>query len=77
MNAPRIMGKSLEIDPLMQKFSVLAGGEIGGVVGALISVPVVAILIIVWRRVRTAHDEGSHATISSGRAIDSLEVSAK
>ena len=50
VNAPRIMGKSLEISPLAQIFGVLAGGEIGGVVGALISVPVIAILRILWRR---------------------------
>ncbi len=50
VNAPRIMGKSIEIAPLAQIFAVLAGGEIGGVVGALISVPVLAILRILWRR---------------------------
>lgn len=50
VNAPRIMGESLEISPLAQIFAVLAGGEIGGVTGALISVPVVAILRILWRR---------------------------
>ena len=50
VSAPRIMGKSLEIEPLVQIFSVLAGGEIAGVVGALISVPVVATLRIIWRR---------------------------
>ena len=50
VNAPRIMGKSLEINPLMQIFAVLAGGEIAGVVGALVSVPAVAMLRIVWRR---------------------------
>ncbi len=50
VSAPRIMGKSLEISPLVQIFGVLAGGEIGGVVGALISVPVIATLRILWRR---------------------------
>ena len=50
VNAPRIMGKSLEINPLLQIFSVLAGAEIAGVVGALVSVPVVAILRIIGRR---------------------------
>jgi predicted PurR-regulated permease PerM len=50
INAPRIMGRSLEIAPLVQIFAVLAGGEIGGVVGALISVPVVACLRIIWRQ---------------------------
>jgi predicted PurR-regulated permease PerM len=49
-NAPRIMGKSLEISPLVQILAVLAGGEIAGVVGALISVPTVATLRILWRR---------------------------
>ena len=56
VNAPRIMGKSLEINPLTQIFAVLAGGEIGGVVGALVSVPVVAILRIVWRRIGDADE---------------------
>ena len=51
VNAPRIMGKSLEINPLMQIFAVLAGAEIAGVVGALVSVPVVAILRIIGRRI--------------------------
>ncbi len=50
VNSPRVMGKSLEISPLVQLFAVLAGSEIGGVVGALISVPVVAALRILWRR---------------------------
>lgn len=54
VTAPRIMGKSLEIDPLVQIFAVLAGGEIAGVVGALISVPVVASLRIILRLVRSS-----------------------
>ncbi len=58
VNAPRIMGKSLEINPLLQIFSVLAGAEIAGVVGALISVPVVAILRIIGRRAM-AHGESA------------------
>ncbi len=56
VTAPRIMGQSLEISPLLQIFGVLAGGEIGGVVGALISVPVIATLRILWRRL---HETGS------------------
>jgi predicted PurR-regulated permease PerM len=51
VTAPRVMGESLEINPLMQIFAVLAGAEIAGVVGALISVPLVAALRIIWRRV--------------------------
>ena len=54
VSAPRIMGQSLEINPLLQIFSVLAGGEIAGVVGALVAVPLVATLRILWRRVGTS-----------------------
>ncbi len=50
VSAPRIMGHSLEISPLAEIFAVLAGGEIGGVVGALVSVPVLALLRILWQR---------------------------
>jgi predicted PurR-regulated permease PerM len=53
VNAPRLMSQSLEIDPLMQIFAVLAGGEIAGVVGALVSVPVAAVLRIIWRRMHS------------------------
>jgi len=63
VNAPRIMGKSLEMSPLAQIFGVLAGGEIGGVVGALVSVPVMAILRILWRRLNAG--ENSDASASS------------
>jgi predicted PurR-regulated permease PerM len=54
VNAPRIMGRSLEISPLAEIFAVLAGGEIGGVVGALIAVPVLALLRTLWRHLSAA-----------------------
>jgi predicted PurR-regulated permease PerM len=50
VNAPRIMGRSVEISPLAEIFGVLAGGEIGGVVGALVAVPILALLRILWLR---------------------------
>jgi predicted PurR-regulated permease PerM len=59
VTAPRVMGESLEINPLMQIFSVLAGAEIAGVVGALISVPAVAALRIIWRRISSREPQSS------------------
>lgn len=50
--APRIMGRSLELHPLAALFGVLAGGEIAGVLGVYLSIPVMASLRIVWRRWR-------------------------
>ncbi len=65
VSAPRIMGKSLEINPLLQIFAVLAGGEIAGVVGALIAVPVAATLRIFGRRLRRS-DEGAPSQAITG-----------
>jgi predicted PurR-regulated permease PerM len=62
VSAPRIMGKSLEISPLAQIFAVLAGGEIEGVVGALISVPAMATLRILWKRLTS--ENGADAPIA-------------
>ena len=50
--APRIMGRSVELHPLAALFGVLAGGEIAGVLGVYLSIPVMASLRIVWRRWR-------------------------
>jgi predicted PurR-regulated permease PerM len=50
--SPRIMGRSMELHPLAALFGVLAGGEIAGVLGIYLSIPVMASLRIVWRRWR-------------------------
>jgi len=49
---PRVMGQSVELHPLAAIFGVLAGGEIAGVLGVYLSIPVMASLRIVWRRWR-------------------------
>jgi predicted PurR-regulated permease PerM len=50
--SPRIMGGSVELHPLAALFGILAGGEIAGVIGVYLSIPVMASLRIVWRRWR-------------------------
>jgi predicted PurR-regulated permease PerM len=50
--SPRVMGKTMELHPLAAIFGVLAGGEIAGVLGVYLSIPVMASLRIVWRRWR-------------------------
>jgi len=50
--SPRVMGDSVELHPLGALFGVLAGGEIAGVLGVYLSIPVMASLRIVWRRWR-------------------------
>lgn len=48
--SPRLMGRRLELHPLAVIFAVLVGGEIGGVIGVYLSIPIAAALRIVWRR---------------------------
>jgi predicted PurR-regulated permease PerM len=49
-NSPRIMGRQLELHPLAALFGVLAGAEVGGIIGVYLSTPVMASVRIVWRR---------------------------
>ena len=49
---PLIMGRGIEIHPALVIVGVLAGGEIAGVAGMFLSVPVIAAARIVWRRLQ-------------------------
>jgi predicted PurR-regulated permease PerM len=46
------MARGIEIHPALVIFGVLAGGEIAGVAGMFLSVPVIAAVRIVWRRLQ-------------------------
>jgi predicted PurR-regulated permease PerM len=48
--SPRVMGHELEIHPLLAIFTVMVGGSVGGIVGVYLSIPLVATLRVVWRR---------------------------
>ena len=50
VNSPRVMGGKLELHPLAALFAILAGGEIAGVIGVYLSIPIMATLRILWRR---------------------------
>ena len=42
--APQIFGHALRINPLLVIFALLFGGELYGIIGALVALPVAAIL---------------------------------
>jgi predicted PurR-regulated permease PerM len=48
VNSPRIMGNSLELQPLTVVIALMVGGQVGGIAGVFLSVPAVAVLRIVW-----------------------------
>jgi predicted PurR-regulated permease PerM len=52
ISSPRIMGESMELHPLAAIFGVMAGGEVAGILGIYLSIPVMASLRIVFRRWR-------------------------
>ena len=50
--SPHVMGRGVELHPLLILFGVFAGAEIAGVAGAFLSVPVLALARIVYLRIR-------------------------
>jgi len=49
VNSPRIMGDNLQLQPLTVLFALMVGSQLGGIAGAYLSVPAVAVLRIVWQ----------------------------
>jgi predicted PurR-regulated permease PerM len=68
-NSPRIMGGKLKLHPLAAIFAVLVGGEIAGVIGVYLSIPIMAALRILWKR-WSAYSEPTSASASVIAARD-------
>ncbi len=64
--SPHLMGRGVELHPLLLLFGVFAGAEAAGVAGAFLSVPVLALVRILYRRIRKARLSGR--LVSSGAA---------
>lgn len=54
--SPHLMKKGVELHPLAVIFGVFAGGEIGGVAGIFLSVPILALLRLVYYRTTSLLD---------------------
>jgi predicted PurR-regulated permease PerM len=50
VNVPRLMGSHLQIHPLLSVFGIMVGFDIGGIVGVYLSIPLMAITGVIWRR---------------------------
>lgn len=53
VTSPRIMGTTLELHPLAVLFGIFAGGEVAGVIGVFLSIPVMATFRILWHTWQT------------------------
>jgi len=63
VTSPLIMGKGVELHPAVVIFCVLAGGEIGGVPGMFLAVPVFAAVKIIGQRLGLRKAESSRPTL--------------
>jgi predicted PurR-regulated permease PerM len=64
--SPHVMGQGVELHPLLVLFGVFAGAEAAGIAGAFLSVPVLALVRILYRRIRKARLSGR--LVSTGAA---------
>jgi predicted PurR-regulated permease PerM len=62
--SPYVMGSGVELHPLAVLFGVFAGAEVAGIAGAFLSVPILALLRVLYRWIRKVRPpEPSPATI--------------
>lgn len=54
MLSPHLMGQGVEVHPLLVLFGVFAGAEVAGIAGTFLSVPVLALVRIMYLRIRKA-----------------------
>ncbi len=59
--APQVMGHGVAMHPLLVLFGVFAGAEVAGIPGAFLSVPVLALLRILFLRYRALRPGGTRA----------------
>jgi predicted PurR-regulated permease PerM len=52
--SPHLMGQGVEVHPLLVLFGVFAGAEVAGIAGTFLSVPILALVRILYRRMRKA-----------------------
>ena len=50
--SPYLMGQGVEVHPLLVLFGVFAGAEVAGIPGTFLSVPVLALIRIIYLRIR-------------------------
>ncbi len=52
--SPHLMGQGVELHPLLILFGVFAGAEVAGIAGTFLSVPILALVRILYLRIRKA-----------------------
>ncbi|MCL6625670.1 AI-2E family transporter [Alicyclobacillus shizuokensis] len=50
--SPQIMGRTLDLHPMLIVAAILIGGEVGGMLGLIAAVPLVAVIKVAWQQIR-------------------------
>lgn len=61
--SPHLMGHGVELHPLLVLFGVFAGAELAGVAGTFLSVPVLALVRVMYRRMYEARQQAQSAKL--------------
>jgi predicted PurR-regulated permease PerM len=64
--SPRVVGQNLEMHPLMVLFAVMVGGEIGGIAGIYLSIPVMVVVRVIWSKCVAANEANSTELLRGG-----------
>lgn len=70
--SPRIMGRQLRMHPLAAILAVLAGAEIGGVVGVYLAIPLMAAMRLIWQLYATRETIVDESSRRSAAAVELL-----
>jgi predicted PurR-regulated permease PerM len=63
--SPHLMGQGVELHPLLVLFGVFAGAELAGVAGTFLSVPVLALARVLYRRVYQARQQAQASKLAA------------
>ena len=75
--SPRLVGSQVGLHPVLVLFAVFAGGELAGVLGVFLAVPVAAVALVLLRHALLREESGApeRAAGTSSRAEDALSPS--
>jgi len=65
VNSPHVMGEHLQMNPMLVLFAMMAGGQLGGLIGIVISLPAVAVARILWAERRAKSSQSNVALFKS------------
>jgi predicted PurR-regulated permease PerM len=58
--APRVLGRELELHPVLAIFTLMVGAAVGGFAGVYLALPIAAIIRVIWRRLGSSHEQERH-----------------